>query len=90
MFPGGTTIPVVGAGRPTYKIAGFFPKHESLGSLANLGKEWESAFKVAVGLVNGDPSFKVAFSYVTVDGGPSSESCKEAAEVRHMADYLWC
>jgi len=71
----------VGAGRPTYKIAAFFPVHDDLGSLAELGREWEAAFKLSVGLANADPSFKVAFSYILVDGGPTVESCIEAAKV---------
>lgn len=71
----------MGAGRPTYKIAAFFPVHDDLGSLAELGKEWEAAFKLSVGLANADPSFKVAFSYILVDGGPTAESCSEAAKV---------
>ena len=81
VFPGGTTIPDVGADRTTYKIAAFFPKHESLGPLASLGAEWESAFRMAVELVNKNPAFKVAFNYVSVDGGANDESCKEAAQV---------
>ena len=81
MFPGGTTIPLVGAGRPTYKIAAFFPLHDELGSLAELGREWQAAFKVAVGLANADPAFKVAFSYILVDGGPTVDSCLQAAKV---------
>lgn len=81
VFPGGTTIPIVGDGRPTYKIAAFFPKHNDLGSLAELGREWESAFKVAVSKVNANPNFKVAFSYILVDGGPSTDTCVKAAKV---------
>ncbi|XP_020916270.1 uncharacterized protein LOC110253659 isoform X2 [Exaiptasia diaphana] len=80
IFPGGTTIPVVGVGRPTYKIAAFFPLHNDLGSLAELGREWEAAFKLSVGLANADPSFKVAFSYIIVDGGPNVDSCFKAAK----------
>ncbi|KAK3701047.1 hypothetical protein QZH41_008152 [Actinostola sp. cb2023] len=80
VFPGGTTIPLVGAGRPTYKIAAFFPLHDELGSLAELGREWQAAFKVAVGLANADPAFKVAFSYILVDGGPTVDSCMQAAK----------
>ena len=67
-------------GRPTYKIAAFFPTHEDLGPLRDLGKEWESAFRVAVDLVNSGP-FKVAFSYILVDGGADADSCGQKAEV---------
>lgn len=79
VFPGGVTR-IPGKGRPTYKIAAFFPTHEDLGPLRDLGLEWQAAFRVAVELVNTGP-FKVAFSYVLVDGGEDSKSCKREAEV---------
>ena len=76
VFPGGETrIP-----RKIYKIAAFFPTHDDLGPLRDLGLEWQAAFRVAVELVNAGP-FKVAFSYVLVDGGEDSKSCRRAAEV---------
>ncbi|XP_078384806.1 uncharacterized protein LOC144667275 isoform X2 [Oculina patagonica] len=78
VFPGGVTR-IPGKGRPTYKIAAFFPTHEDLGPLRDLGLEWQAAFRVAVELVNTGP-FKVAFSYVLVDGGEDSKSCKREAE----------
>ena len=79
VFPGGVTI-IPGKGRPTYKIAAFFPTHEDLGPLRDVGLEWQAAFRVAVELVNTGP-FKVAFSYVLVDGGEDSKSCQREAEV---------
>lgn len=79
MFPGGVTR-IPGKGRPTYKIAAFFPTHEDLGPLRDLGLEWQAAFRVAVELVNTGP-FKVAFSYVLVDGGEDAKSCRREAEV---------
>ncbi|XP_032240858.2 uncharacterized protein LOC5515302 isoform X2 [Nematostella vectensis] len=79
VFPGGITIPP-GPARPTYKIAAFFPKHDELRALAELGREWEAAFKIAVEHVNSSPEFKVAFSFVTFDGGPTALTCAEAAK----------
>lgn len=79
VFPGDVTI-IPGKGRPTYKIAAFFPTHEDLGPLRDLGLEWQAAFKIAVELVNTGP-FKVAFSHVLVDGGEDSKSCRREAEV---------
>ncbi|KAJ7377824.1 hypothetical protein OS493_026392 [Desmophyllum pertusum] len=78
VFPGGVTI-IPGKGRPTYKIAAFFPTHEDLGPLRDLGLEWQAAFRVAVELVNTGP-FNVAFSYVLVDGGEDAKSCRRQAE----------
>lgn len=82
MFPGGVTR-IPGKGRPTYKIAAFFPTHEDLGPLRDLGLEWQAAFRVAVELVNTGP-FKVAFSYVLVDGGEDAKSCRREAEVGEL------
>ena len=79
VFHGGVTIPS-GNRRPTYKIAAFFPTHEDLGPLRDLGLEWQAAFRVAVELVNRGP-FKVAFNYVLVDGGEDSKYCQREAEV---------
>ena len=39
-FPGGSTVPLIGAGKVIYKIAAFFPKHVKLGPLAELGHIW--------------------------------------------------
>ena len=85
VFPGGETR-IPGKGRPTYKIAAFFPTHDDLGPLRDLGLEWQAAFRVAVELVNAGP-FKVAFSYVLVDGGEDSKSCRRAAEVGEKFTY---
>lgn len=79
VFSGGGTM-ILGKGRRTYKIAAFFPTHEDLGSLRDLGLEWQAAFRIAVNLVNTGP-FKVAFSYVLVDGGEDSKSCRREAQV---------
>ena len=79
VFPGGVTR-IPGKDRPTYKIAAFFPTHEDLGPLRDLGLEWQAAFRIAVELVNTGP-FKVAFSYVLVDGGGNAETCRRAAQV---------
>lgn len=68
-------------GRPTYKIAAFFPTHEDLGPMKTLGHEWQAAFRVAVELVNSGP-FKVAFTYVLPRGGYDSDSCGREARVR--------
>lgn len=78
VFPGGVTR-IPGKDRPTYKIAAFFPTHEDLGPLRDLGLEWQAAFRIAVELVNTGP-FKVAFSYVLVDGGENAETCRRAAQ----------
>lgn len=78
VFPGGVTL-IPEIGRPTYKIAAFFPIHEDLGPLKTLGSEWQAAFRVAVELVNSGP-FKVAFTYVLADGGYDSDSCRREAE----------
>lgn len=83
VFPGGVTR-IPGKGRPTYKIAAFFPTHEDLGPLRDLGLEWQAAFRVAVELVNTGP-FKVAFSYVLVDGGEDPKSCRREAEVGYLS-----
>lgn len=79
VFSGGVTL-IPEKGRPTYKIAAFFPVHEDLGPLKTLGNEWQAAFRVAVELVNSGP-FKVAFTYVLADGGYDSDSCRREAEV---------
>jgi len=79
VFPGGVTM-ILGKGRRTYKIAAFFPTHEDLGPLRDLGLEWQAAFRIAVDLVNTGP-FKVSFSSVLVDGGENSKSCRREAEV---------
>ena len=42
LFPGGTTIPNVSAGKVIYKIAAFFPKNRHLGALSELGEFWVS------------------------------------------------
>ena len=76
-----------GNGRPTYKIAAFFPTHEDLGPLKTLGYEWQAAFEVAVKLVNSG-SFKVAFTSVLPDGAFDPDSCRREAEVRHMDAYF--
>ena len=39
-FPGGSTVPIVGAGKANYKVAAFFPKHVKLGPLSELGYLW--------------------------------------------------
>ena len=76
----GSVTGIPGKGRPTYKIAAFFPTHDDLGPLRDLGLEWQAAFRVAVELVNAGP-FKVTFNYVLVDGGVDSKSCRQEAEV---------
>ena len=86
MFPGGVTL-IPEKGRPTYKIAAFFPTHEDLGPLKTLGYEWQAAFRVAVELVNSGP-FKVAFTYVLPDGAFDADSCRRAAEVGHLDAYF--
>lgn len=78
VFSGGVTL-IPEKGRPTYKIAAFFPMHEDLGPLKTLGHEWQAAFRIAVELVNSGP-FKVAFTYVLADGGYDSDSCRREAE----------
>lgn len=78
VFSGGVTL-IPEKGRPTYKIAAFFPTHEDLGPLNTLGLEWQAAFKVAVELVNSGP-FKVAFTYVLPNGGYDADSCRQVAE----------
>ncbi|XP_044174984.1 uncharacterized protein LOC114950055 isoform X2 [Acropora millepora] len=78
VFSGGVTL-IPEKGRPTYKIAAFFPTHEDLGPLNSLGLEWQAAFKVAVELVNSGP-FKVAFTYVLPDGSYDADTCRQEAE----------
>ena len=70
-------------GRPTYKIAAFFPTHEDLGPLRALAYEWQAAFRIAVELVNSGP-FKVAFTYVLPNGGYDSDVCRREAEVEDV------
>lgn len=79
VFSGGVTL-IPEKGRPTYKIAAFFPTHEDLGPLNSLGLEWQAAFKVAVEMVNSGP-FKVAFTYVLPDGSYDADTCRQEAEV---------
>ena len=40
IFPGGSVVPVVGAGKTIYKLAAFFPKHLRLGPLSELAYLW--------------------------------------------------
>lgn len=89
VFPGGSTIPRLGTGKPTYKIAAFFPKSPQTGPLGSIGREWEAAFRVAVEVVNSDPTFRVAFNYILVDGGPSEQSCRERAQVHYEHRVLF-
>lgn len=80
IFPGGTTIPVVGAGKVRYQVAAFLPKNKKLGSLAELGQLWESALKSVVSWVNNNDTLTVGFDLTTYDTGISSENCSFLAQ----------
>ncbi|XP_015765927.1 PREDICTED: uncharacterized protein LOC107344755 [Acropora digitifera] len=86
VFSGGVTL-IPEKGRPTYKIAAFFPTHEDLGPLNSLGLEWQAAFKVAVELVNSGP-FKVAFTYVLPDGSYDADTCRQEAEIKESGSAV--
>ena len=51
IFPGGSTLPSVKAGKVIYKVAAFFPKHRVLGALSDLGKIWVIYFLISSHLV---------------------------------------
>eukprot|EP00112_Aurelia_sp_Birch-Aquarium-sp1_P017721 Seg4137.2 transcript_id=Seg4137.2/GoldUCD/mRNA.D3Y31 product="Glutamate receptor 3.1" protein_id=Seg4137.2/GoldUCD/D3Y31 len=80
IFPGGTTVPIIGAGKVMYNVAAFFPKDPKLGPLAELGHAWESALVAAVDWMNKNQSITVGFKLKTFDGGNDEQSCAKIAQ----------
>ena len=84
IWPGNTKIPPTDKGLPgktTFRIGFIAPMHPDLAGLSELGKEFESAFRVAVEMMNKDLTLAVDFDIRIQDGGvDSNASCKLAAE----------
>ena len=84
IWPGNTKIPPTDKGRPgktTFRIGFIAPIHPDLAGLSELGKEFESAFRVAVEMMNKDLTLSVDFDIRIEDGGvDSNSSCRAAAE----------
>jgi len=78
IFPGGTTLPLVGAGKIIYKVAAFFPKHRLLGPLSDLGLLWESALSAAVNWINRNDTIAVGFDVSYYDVGVDPNNCSQA------------
>lgn len=83
-WPGGTQVPPGDTGLPgktTFKIGFITPTSPGLAGLSQLGKEFESAFKVAVEMMNKDLSLSIDFDVKIHDGGVNpKETCKRVAE----------
>ncbi|XP_065068364.1 uncharacterized protein LOC135693734 [Rhopilema esculentum] len=89
IFPGGTTVPVVGSGKHIYKIAAFFPKHAKLGPLSELGFIWENALQTAVDWINKNQTISVGFKLESFDGGEDDKSCSAVAQgLPHDIDLI--
>ena len=84
IWPGGAQAPPGDTGLPgktTFKIGFIAPTNPGLAGLSQLGKEFESAFKVAVEMMNKDLSLSVDFDVKIQDGGVNPvKTCKRAAE----------
>ena len=84
IWPGNTKIPPTDKGLPgktTSRIGFIAPIHPDLAGLSELGKEFESAFRVAVEMMNKDPTLAVDFDIKIQDGGvDANSSCRAAAD----------
>ena len=84
IWPGNAKNPPTDKGLPgktTFRIGFIAPIHPDLAGLSELGREFESAFRVAVEMMNRDLSLSVDFDIRIQDGGVDpNRSCKAAAE----------
>ena len=84
IWPGNAKTPPTDKGLPgktTFRIGFVAPIHPDLAGLSELGKELESAFRVAVEMMNRDLTLSVDFDIRIQDGGlDPNASCKAAAE----------
>lgn len=68
-------------GKTTFRIGFIAPIHPDLAGLSQLGKEFESAFRVAVEMMNKDLSLSVDFDVkIQGSGVDPGKSCKLAAD----------
>lgn len=84
IWPGNTKTPPTDKGLPgktTFRIGFIAPIHPDLAGLSELGREFESAFRVAVEMMNRDLTLSVDFDIKIQDGGlDPNASCTAAAE----------
>ena len=83
-WPGGgsqTPIDQSKTGKELFRIGFVSPIHPSLGPLSEYGKEWVSAFNVALDIINKDNSIKVELGgFIYDEGIDGSKSCSELAK----------
>lgn len=84
IWPGGSLKPpkIKGrAGKISFRVGFVGPTHPLLRGLSDIGKELQSAFKVAVDMINEDKSYKIEIEPVIRDEGfDGSVSCFQVAE----------
>ena len=92
IWPGNTKVPPTDKGLPgktTFRLGFLGPTHPDLAGLSQLGKEFRSAFRIAVGMMNKDLSLSVDFDVRLQDSGVDpTKTCKTAAEELAGSDVV--